>query len=110
MQVSEITVSAGRTFNHPFESYSNLRPEVTIRATLAEGEDFEAVTKQLQAKAERLVEDHKSALLTSLNLLYEYDQAQRRITDLERSINHAQAELESLRSKAFDMTMEMEEA
>lgn len=31
MKVIEIIVSAGRTFNHPNESYSNLRPQVSVR-------------------------------------------------------------------------------
>ena len=34
MKINTITVTAGRTFNHPHEDYSNLRPSVTMtRAT-----------------------------------------------------------------------------
>lgn len=32
MHITEITVKAGRTFNHPHESYSNLRADVEFRA------------------------------------------------------------------------------
>lgn len=35
MRIKTITVTAGRTFNHPYEQYSNLRPEVTMVADLA---------------------------------------------------------------------------
>ena len=35
MKIQTITVTAGRTFNHPHEQYSNLRPEVQMTATLA---------------------------------------------------------------------------
>ena len=55
MQITEITVHAGRTFNHPYESYSNLRPSLTLRAILTDGEDHLAATKALQAQAEGLV-------------------------------------------------------
>ena len=38
MKITEIVVSAGRTFNHPYENFSNLRPQVTLKATPDEGE------------------------------------------------------------------------
>ena len=63
MEITEITVSAGRTFNHPYETYSNLRPGVTVKATLAPGENPTKAINELQALAEKTVEDHKQALL-----------------------------------------------
>ena len=39
MKITNIVVRAGRTFNHPHESYSNLKPEVELTATLDEGDD-----------------------------------------------------------------------
>jgi hypothetical protein len=54
MKVNEIRVSAGRTFNHPYESYSNLRFDVHLNAKLDEGEDPVAATRQLQAQAEEM--------------------------------------------------------
>ena len=99
MKVTEITVTAGRTFNHPHEQYSNLRPEVTMRALLTDEEsaDPDAAIKGLQAKAERLVEDHKNALLDSLNQIWEQDQVDDQIADLERQLTSAQRRLEDLR-------------
>lgn len=66
MQVTEIEVSAGRTFNHPYESYSNFRPHITLRASLTAGEDPEAAAKLLQGKAEQLMDDHKENTLKKL--------------------------------------------
>lgn len=99
MKVTEITVTSGRTFNHPHEQYSNLRPSVTLKASLDEADDADVATKALQAKAERLVEDHKALLLDSLNRIWEQDQIDDQIADLERSLTTAQQRLDALRQQ-----------
>lgn len=99
MRVTEITVGAGRTFSHPFESFSNLRPSVTFKAELQDGDDPATVAQALQAKAESLVEDHKQFMLTSLRNLHYLSEAQRRYTTLQEQIKQAQADLEHLRSE-----------
>jgi hypothetical protein len=99
MKVTEITVTAGRTFNHPHETYSNLRPEVRMTATLDDSDDAERATKVLQAKAEKLVEDHKNALLSTLEQIYEQDQIDGQIANLERDLTHAQQRLDQLRGQ-----------
>ncbi len=63
MKITQITVKAGRTFNHPFESYSNLRPEVELTATVDDGESPIEAAAELQETAEKLVEDHKTKML-----------------------------------------------
>ncbi|MDE2020777.1 MAG: hypothetical protein KGJ13_10610, partial [Patescibacteria group bacterium] len=70
MKINSIEVTAGRTFNHPHEQYSNLRPEVRMVATIEDGEDATKAVQELQAKAEQLVEDHKNGLLSSIEQLY----------------------------------------
>jgi len=97
MRVTEITVTAGRTFNHPHETYSNLRPEVRLTATLDDTDDASDCAKALQAKAERLVEDHKNTLLQTLEQIYEQDQIDGQIANLERELTHAQQGLDRLR-------------
>lgn len=97
MQVTEIVVNAARTFNHPHESYSNLRPGVTLKATLSEGDEEDACVKALQAKAEKLVEDHKRLLIETINQVYELSQADEKIADIEQSMLEAQNRLERLR-------------
>lgn len=99
MTVTEITVTSGRTFNHPHEQYSNLRPSVTLKATLDAGDDPDATVKALQAKAERLVEDHKTLLLDSLDRIWEQTQIDEQIDDLERQLTGAQQRLDLLRRK-----------
>jgi hypothetical protein len=99
MRVTEITVTAGRTFNHPHESYSNLRPSVTMTASLDEHEDAREATKHLQAKAEQLVEDHKNHLLETLEEIYEQNEIDNQISDLERQLTSAQQRLDHLRKQ-----------
>lgn len=97
MQVNEIIVSAGRTVSHPLESYANLRPQVTLKAALAEGDDFAACCRELQAKAEGLVEDHKNALIQNIKDIDMMERKQRQIAQLECRIRDSQTELEQLR-------------
>lgn len=99
MEVNEIIVSAGRTFNHPYESYSNLRPQVTLKATLSPGEDAVAATRQLQQTAEKVVEEHKQHLLDSIEELMQLQRAEREIADLGRSIQRQQEKLDELRGR-----------
>ncbi len=97
MRITEITVSAGRVFNHHYESYSNLRPQVTLRAVVDGDEDPIAATKQLQAQAEQLVEDHKNHLLRSLRDLHELTEAEAEIERLAPKIEAMQGALDRAR-------------
>jgi hypothetical protein len=103
MRVTEITVSAGRTFNHPYEKYSNLKPQVTVKAALGEGEDWTEATKALQARAEMIVEDHKRIMLKQLEDLESLRTRQREAANLERTIREAQERLDRLRAAAGDV-------
>ena len=99
MQVTEIIVNAGRTFNHPYEDYSNLRPSVTLKATLTDSEDPDKAVKQLQAKAESLIEDHKRNMLQSLEELHYLERAQQEMISLETQLKSAQERIQELRKK-----------
>lgn len=106
MEIREITVHAGRTFNNPHESYANLKPGLSIRATLEPGEDAEAAVKALQAKAETLMERHKGELLRQLeeaqemkNAEYEIHRLQRVVRDQTGNVATAESRLAELKSK-----------
>ena len=99
MQINTITVTAGRTFNHPHEQFSNLRPEVVLHATLEAGDDPDACIKQLQAKAEGLVEDHKQGMLKSIEELYQLSQHQAEMRGLENELKRTQERLEEIRKE-----------
>lgn|SRR3990167_1563773 len=99
MKITEIVVNAGRTFNHPFESYSNLRPAVTITASIDNGDNVDECTKALQARAEKLVEDHKQHLLSSLRRLEELTILEREASSLESNIHERQRRLAHVREQ-----------
>lgn len=98
MKITEVKVSAGRTFNHPFESYSNLRCDVHLQAVLEDGEDPKAATQSLQAQAEESAETHKQSLLSNLQKLQEITEQNREITELERRMDEAGLRLKALRN------------
>lgn len=97
MHITNITITAGRTFNHPYEQYSNLRPEVTMSASLDAGEDPIAATRQLQAKAESLVEDHKQSLLRSIEELHELTESKRELISIEGQLTRLQERTAEIR-------------
>lgn len=99
MKITQITVTAGRTFNHPHEQYSNLRPEVVLTASLDEGEDPGAAARELQAKAEGMVEDHKQGLLRSIEELHQLTERQSEVRGLQKQLTSAQDRIEQLRKQ-----------
>jgi hypothetical protein len=66
MKITEITISAGQTFNHPYESYSNFRPQITLKATVGPEDDPIGVARELQARAEFLVREHRELIIKQL--------------------------------------------
>lgn len=99
MKVMEITVNAGRTLPHPTESYANLRPSITLRATLEDGDDHLECIRRLQVQAEQLVEDHAAALVASIA---ERELAERELAEIGRltqSIENAQDSLATMRER-----------
>jgi hypothetical protein len=67
MQVTEITAYASAGFNHPYERFANFKPGVTLKATVAEGENVWEATRRLQTLAESLVQAEKKAILERLD-------------------------------------------
>ncbi len=63
LKVTQVSVMAARTFNHPHEAYSNFRPSVTMTAELLQGQKAEEVLYDLQQAAERIIENHKQRIL-----------------------------------------------
>lgn len=96
MKVTEIKTNAGRTFNHPYESYSNLRCDVEMKATLEEGEDPADAAKALQARCEVLAENHKQEMLVSIHTLAERARKTQTRIALKQKLDRTQAELDEL--------------
>lgn len=100
MQVTQVTVNAGRTLQHPCETYANIRPEVALTASLEPGDDPIECTRKLQRQAEQLVEEHSIVLKSSL---LERNIAQREVEEIGRltqSLSSGQERLEVLKGNA----------
>lgn len=106
MKIQTITVTAGRTFNHPHEQYSNLRPEVSMTATLEDGEDPVKAVQELQARAEQIVEDHKRGLLGSIEELYQLNERQAEVRGLQNELKRAQDRLNKIREEHPTLQLE----
>lgn len=71
MKIKEITATAGRTFNHPYESYANFRPSISITADIGEGDDLRTCLEELHLIAEADVERVKNAILEKCGAEYD---------------------------------------
>jgi hypothetical protein len=70
IKIVEVIVGAGTGFNNPFESFSNFKPSVTLKAvidpTAMTVEEFDAYVKDLQEKAHTLVKAERERILADL--------------------------------------------
>lgn len=103
MTITIITVAAERCFNHPYEDYSNLRPRVEFTASLAEGDDPDACTRALQAKAETTIEQHKQLMLEQIETLQQAQNITTELAQMERTMRSAQERWVELTKKAKDL-------
>ncbi len=82
MKVTEVTVTASRTFSHPEQRHNDtdtLKAEVSLKGVIQDGEDPFDATQGLQALAEHLVSVHRNLILEGIN-------SQRRRADRERDL------------------------
>lgn len=70
-----------------------------MTATLDEGEDAHVAARDLQQRAEGLVEDHKRSLLNSIEELYQLTENQAEMRGLQDQLQRAQKRLEEIRSE-----------
>lgn len=99
MKIEKITVRAGRVVPHPLHNYGNVKSDLEIVATLEEGDDPEAVRRQLQAKCESDVEMHVAELKESIRDFQNYTTKATRIRRLETELADRQKELDAIKSE-----------
>jgi len=97
MKIHNIHVSAGRTFNHPFEQYSNFRCDVQLQAGLEPDEDPMKATQELQATVEKIAEDHKQDMLKNIRQLEKISRCNDEISALEERMAQADSRIKDLR-------------
>lgn len=106
MKITEISVTAGRTFNHPYEQFANLRFDMHLNARLEDGEDPTEAIKALTAQTEELAEGHKQALLKDIRTLEKIQRSNREISELEDRMAQADGRLKELRQSVAAYQME----
>jgi hypothetical protein len=102
MKVTNVTVWAGRTFNHPYENYSNFKPSISISADIAADGDYEKALEQLQTEAEQMMERHKERMLSDLERLRKIEFNTSRAERLHETIKQAEKELAVLKKDDVD--------
>jgi hypothetical protein len=77
MKLTQITVHAGRTFNHPYESFSNLRNGITLVVSI-DGEDEQESVRRAQIQVNMWADQDKKRMLGLLKDQYEEEEEMRR--------------------------------
>lgn len=100
MKIHRIIVTAARTVNDPFERFENIRPEITIEAEPAEGEDWRVCVEDLQAVAEGMLNDHLEHMVVARTAIANNERltlVQKRILDFASVIRTDQKALKKER-------------
>jgi hypothetical protein len=90
--VTEITVGASTSFNHPHEDYANFKPSVTLKAQIRGG-DFDLITMQLQHDAHAMVLREKQRILAELQREEEISNLRSRLDDYRGCAEHTRERL-----------------
>lgn len=84
MNIERITLTAGRTFNHPHERFANFRFDISLQIQLGPEDDSARVLKQFHAELELSAEQHKKRILEECERLYKIECLESILSDLRR--------------------------
>jgi hypothetical protein len=62
-EVTEITVSSGRTLPHPTVNYATLRADISVRFIINDDENHEEVTTRMQNWADEISRKHINRMI-----------------------------------------------
>ena len=99
MKITEIIVHEGRGYNHPYESFSNFKQGISLKASIDETESMGVCTRKLQEKASIEMEAIKNRTLDSLKKINSLEDAKRKIEVVEKPV---------FIQETFDKTTKME--
>lgn len=77
-----------------------------MTATLENGEDATEAARELQARAEQIVEDHKQGLLRSIEELFQLTERQAEMRGLQNELKRAQDRLDNIRKEHPTLQLE----
>lgn len=99
MKIKNIKVTAGRTFPHPLENFSNIKFELSISAEIEESENFEKALDILRVEAETLAEAHKRELIEDHKKLEALKEQRRDVERLQENIDQNQEAIKRTEAK-----------
>jgi hypothetical protein len=102
MKLTKVTVTASRTFNHPFERFANFRFSITLEGEIEEGLSIQPQIDALREEAEINAENHKRQILADLDLIQERDS----LVGTIRHLEHLSATREQIAAKATDESLQ----
>jgi hypothetical protein len=120
-RVTEITVHAGTSFNHPYEQFSNFKPGISLTVQIDEDADRADVLRAWQARAHDVITEEKARILEGLaheevirsqrsDLSYHEDQLKRHEVERLRhreSAAETAAQLAEYRAKPVEQQQEV---
>ena len=88
--ITQITVSCGAGFNHPYEQYANFKPRVSITAEISPTDHAPTVTKYLQDLALTAVTEEKERILARLDREHDLHATRYDIDEIKSAIARAE--------------------
>lgn len=83
MKIKEISAHCSTSFNHPYEQYANYKPGVSLVASIEEGDDVDACIRDLQDKAQTMVDLDKASILAELQDQHRIDRTRELLAELD---------------------------
>lgn len=106
MEIKEVTVHVGMEFEHPYEVGEGITTSVRLKADVVDGDDIDRVIKDLQAKAQLFVEDHKTFVNKNLKRDWELKENWKNIETIKKEINRCQEQWNNLLADQMSMLVE----
>jgi len=97
MKIVEITKSAARKVQHPFLPYSSIDSFIMLKAQLSDEDDVDICARELQARAEGLVQDDVNLTVNALSKLADVGKVDKIAFNLTDKIREDQKQLDKLR-------------
>lgn len=96
MIITRIIASAQHGFNHPFESFANFKPQITIEAIVQEGESADLVIKEVQQRAHGYIEAERDRIIAKLTLERDIERAESSVDSWITAVKSHEASMRDL--------------
>jgi len=99
VKVRRVSVQAGRVIDSPGRTKEKLTPEVVLEAELGAKDDLEESVRDLQTRAEELVEVHAKTLVARARRVRDIRETEKKIRETGAALSKDQDELDKLNKR-----------